>query len=134
MKKLKEWFVLRWRLWSVCRRLKIRPYRWQREYALGKSYKLMTEKGCGKSTAVMLYGLIHKVITPNAIAYMVLWDPYARRDNRAARWSVAEYLTLVWQVWKCDIPKVNVVYTEVVKLKEYFDWLVGKGRHVIWRN
>lgn len=109
MKKLKEWFVLRWRLWRVCRRLKIRPYRWQRDYALGKSHKLMTEKGCGKSTAVMLFGLIHNVTTSMGIAFLARLDPDVGCDLKMGRWFANEYIKMAKQAGLEHLPGMDSV-------------------------
>lgn len=53
--------VLRWRLWRVCKRLGIRPYKWQKDYALGKDMRIsLWTRRSGKTMAVVLYGLIRK--------------------------------------------------------------------------
>lgn len=109
MKKLKEWFVLRWRLWRVCRRLKIRPYKWQRDYALRKSHKLMTEKGCGKSTAVMLYGLIRNFTTPMGIGFLAWLDPDVKCDLGRGRWFAKEYINMAKQAGLEHLPGMDSV-------------------------
>lgn len=119
MKKLKEWFVLRWRLWRVCRRLEIRPYRWQREYALGKSYKLMTERGCGKSTAVMLYGLIRNITAPLGIALLARVDPDVGRDYGRGIWFAREYIEMARRAGLDHLPKVNDVGSMLIERNKH---------------
>lgn len=120
MKKAREWFVLRWRLWRVCRRLEIRPYKWQRDYALGKSHKLMTEKGCGKSTAVMLYGLIRNVTAPMGIALLARVDPDVTTDHARGRWFANEYIEMARKVGFDRLPKASDVGREILNRDRYY--------------
>lgn len=53
--------VYQWRLWKICRRLDIKLYPWQRDYALGRSNSLPVFSRSGKTTAVILYGLVRKL-------------------------------------------------------------------------
>ena len=85
--------VLRWRLWRVCKKLGIRPYKWQKDYALGKSNALMYGRRSGKTTAIMLWALIRKVQPSRDVAGCIYKDP----DNISlcvSNWWVKEYARL----------------------------------------
>lgn len=75
MKKLIRDLVLRWRLWRVCKKLGIKPYKWQKDYALGKSTSTIGGRRSGKTTAVMLWALIRKKRTPKEILASAYKDP-----------------------------------------------------------
>lgn len=83
-------FVLRWRFWRVCKKLGIKPYKWQKDYALGKITIPIGGRRSGKTTAVMLWALIRKVRRPKDINYCAYKDPYITNDFRRA-WWVKEY-------------------------------------------
>lgn len=77
--------VLRWRLRRVCKKLGIKPYKWQEDYALGKITSTIGGRRSGKTTAVMLWALIRKKRTPKEILASAYKDP----DNRS-------HVTLDW--------------------------------------
>lgn len=54
-------YMLRWRLWRVCRKLRIKPYEWQRLYALTGRCVWPPGRRQGKTTAVILWGLIRQI-------------------------------------------------------------------------
>lgn len=90
---------LRWRLWKVCRKLNIKPYDFQRQFALTGKCKFPSGRCNGKTLAIMLYGLIRGVDTEVYARVLAFSDPdahisYMRRDVFAS-----EYMRL----WK----KVN---------------------------
>lgn len=90
MKKLIRGLVLRWRLWRVCKKLGIKPYKWQKDYALGKSQYLAGGRRSGKTMAVMLWALIRKVQRPGDIGYCAHKDPDT--TNRVIlNWWAREY-------------------------------------------
>ena len=61
---LKWRILLRIRLREVCKKLGIKPYKWQRDYALNKSLYLKRGIRSGKTTAIMLWALIRNVKPP----------------------------------------------------------------------
>lgn len=61
---LKWRILLRIRLREVCKKLGIKPYKWQRDYALNKSIYLKRGRRSGKTTAIMLWALIRNVKPP----------------------------------------------------------------------
>lgn len=86
--------ILRWRLWRVCKKLGIKPYKWQKEYALGKSKYLAGGRRSGKTLAVMLWMLIREVQTPVDVARFVYKDP-DNTDRQRCLWWGREYARLV---------------------------------------
>lgn len=88
--------VLRWRLWQVCKKLGIRPYKWQKDYALGKSVYLAGGRRSGKTMAIMLWALIRKVKPSQVVAGCIHKDP----DNtilRVSEWWIKEYERLAYK-------------------------------------
>lgn len=77
--------IYRWRLWWICRKLKIKPMKWQKAYALGKLDRFCGHIGgraTGKTMAVILYGLVRKVKTRELAEKLALRDPdMTRRDG-----------------------------------------------------
>lgn len=77
--------IYRWRLWRICRKLKIKPMKWQKDYALGKFDHLcghIAGRGTGKTMAVILYGLVRKIKTREQAEKLALRDPdTTRRDG-----------------------------------------------------
>lgn len=85
--------VLRWRLWRVCKRLGIRPYKWQKDYALGKDMRIsLWTRRSGKTMAVVLYGLIRKAKGKEAY-YVSGFDPDNKTILMTDMW-VREYWRL----------------------------------------
>ena len=56
LNKLTSWFRRRYRLWKICWAIGIKPYPWQRAFALGKTGSDEFPQGrcTGKTMAVML--------------------------------------------------------------------------------
>lgn len=90
---------LRWRLWKVCRKLGIKPYDFQRQFALTGRCKLPTGRCNGKTMALMLYGLIHNVYPIGLARVLACYDPDACKSYMRREVFVREYERL----WK----KVN---------------------------
>jgi hypothetical protein len=64
VERVRLYFLLRWRLRRICKKLGINPYKWQRDYALSKSLYLKRGRRSGKTTAIMLWALIRNVKPP----------------------------------------------------------------------
>lgn len=75
MNKLIRGIVLRWRLWKVCRKLNIKPYKFQRQYALTGYCKWPVGRRNGKTLAVALWGLIRDVVKPKDVYALARRDP-----------------------------------------------------------
>lgn len=96
--KLIRGIVLRWRLWRVCRKLGIKPYRFQRHFALYGHCRWPDGRRNGKTLAVVLWGLIRGVVKPRDVHALARKDP----DN----WATAvmrdvfarEYMKMVQKV------------------------------------
>ena len=87
--KIINQLALRWRLWNVCKKLGIKPYKWQKEYALGNITSTIGGRRSGKTMAVMLWALIRKVHTHKGIIKCAYKDP-----------DVVNHLTRDWWVWE----------------------------------
>jgi hypothetical protein len=75
--------IYRWRLWRICRKLKIKPMKWQKDYVMGKLdgfYGPLDGRRTGKTTAVILWGLVRKVKTKRIIEKLSMKDPDVRRE------------------------------------------------------
>lgn len=83
--KLIEAIKLRWRLWQVCRKLGIKPYKFQRQFALTGRCKWPEGRRQGKTMAVMLYGLIRDIFLPSAIYGLAWYDPDCRVSSYYSR-------------------------------------------------
>lgn len=90
--------VYQWRLWKICRRLDIKLYPWQRDYALGRSNSWPVFSRSGKTMAVILYGLVRKIHDQDDL-YRLAWqrDPGCRHcgdfEARCRQdWFYGEYL------------------------------------------
>lgn len=75
VKRLIVGIVLRWRLWKVCRKLNIRPYKFQRQYALHGHCKWPDGRRNGKTMAIALWGLIRNVVKPKDVYALARRDP-----------------------------------------------------------
>lgn len=116
--------VLRWRLWKVCKKLGIKPYKWQKDYALGKSMYIAGGRCCGKTMATMLWATIRKVQTPDAVAYAAYKDPDTTTRKKMDCW-VWQYKRLVEKteggkgmIYGTDIPCIS----ESVEQQRFFQW------------
>lgn len=88
----------RFRLWRICCALDLRPYPWQRDFALGKIGCDAFPKGraTGKTMAVMLRILM---LPPNAsqvaVHTVLARDPdWMPSEPRRCRWYAYEYMRL----------------------------------------
>ena len=101
VKRLIEGIVLRWRLWKVCRKLDIKPYDFQRQFALTGRCKFPTGRRNGKTMALMLYGLIHNVDYTKLARVLSCYDPDACKSYMRRDVFVREYERL-WKKVNCD--------------------------------
>lgn len=91
--------IRRFRLWRICRRLGIKPFPWQKSFALLQTDRLDAPKGRGteKTMAVMLRLL---VLTPERPSeHEVQFTLYSDHDyypysDKRARWYVNEYINM----------------------------------------
>lgn len=98
--------IYRWRLWWICRKLKIKPLKWQKAYALGTLDRFCGHIGgraTGKTMAVILYGLVRKVKTRELVEMLALRDPDTTRPDgsiyyRRREWFVREYAKMAQKV------------------------------------
>ena len=101
------------RLRRICEAIEIRPYRWQRDFALGLigCDAFPSGRATGKTTAVMLRLLM---LPPNASQVAVRtilardpdWDP---RDPRRCRWYAYKYMRLRVMCAEQGIETVNAL-------------------------
>lgn len=89
---------LRWRLWKVCRKLGIKPYDFQREFALTGRCKYPRGRCNGKTMAVMLYGLIRYVNWETGAQVLAHYDPDACLSHMRRDVFVREYMRLCEKV------------------------------------
>lgn len=97
MKKIDRWFCLhskKYKLWRISKALGIKPYKWQRAFALGKTDSLgVTSRGGGKTFAVMLRLLLLKPDADDEFMRFILGlDPdYVTSIARRTMWYREEY-------------------------------------------
>lgn len=98
----------RFKLWRICRVLKIKPYNWQRAFALGKTESLQYPPGraTGKTMAVMLRLLMGN--PNNSIGNepeIMANDPdYCTADRHMLYWYGLEYRRLSILCYNASIP------------------------------
>ena len=98
IKKFDRWLCLhskKYKLWRISKALGIKPYEWQRAFALGKAdcFGGNTGRGCGKTFAIMLRLLL---LPPDAddafMRYILGLDPdYIMSIARRTMWYRNEY-------------------------------------------
>lgn len=100
----------RFKLWRICKVLGIKPYKWQRDFALGRG-PLVYPKGraTGKTTAVMLRLLmIHPMrdpLAPFAPLVCLREDPdFTTKNRHRMIWYEMEYNRLARKCYKARIP------------------------------
>lgn len=86
----------RYRLHVICRSLEIKPYPWQKEYALGFPADFPKGRRTGKTVAVMLRLLMIESGSSYAsslfASYVLSHDPdWRETDLRRCRWYADEY-------------------------------------------
>ena len=79
-KNIDRWLLRRWpryRLWRICKATGIKPYKWQKEFALAPVVHLLPNdgRGTGKTTAVMLRLLMQPPRTKFLLETTLWADP-----------------------------------------------------------
>ena len=90
MKKI----IYRWRLWRICRELKIKPMKWQKAYVLGKLDGFrghLAGRATGKTMAVILWGLVRKIKTRELVEKLAMRDPDMTRHDGAIYYGRRAY-------------------------------------------
>lgn len=91
-------FILkRYRLWKICKVIGIKPFRWQRDFALGRTDILNAPEGraTGKTTAVMLRLLLTCESDVSQIIRILKADPdFILFDRVRTAWYHYEYMKL----------------------------------------
>lgn len=80
------------RLWIVCRKLKIKPMKWQIRYIMGNEARLPCGRRNGKTTAVILRAIVEKPDSMYDLRVALARDPDFHRSRATARWTVDEYM------------------------------------------
>ena len=98
IKKIDRWLCLhskKYKLWRISKALGIKPYEWQRDFALGKTdgFGGLTGRATGKTFAIMLRLLL---LPPDAddafMRYILGLDPdYIMSIARRTMWYRNEY-------------------------------------------
>ena len=93
-KAIDKWMlqrIPRYRLWRICKAIGIKPYLWQREYALAPVVHLVPDcgRGTGKTTAVMLRLLMHPPRSKYVLEVTLCADPDYMPSR--LRWYREEY-------------------------------------------
>ena len=97
----------RFKLRRICRVLGIRPYKWQKDFALGvyKPLEYPEGRATGKTTAVMLKLLMVHPYTKFDALWILRNDPDFRTDIRARLiWYDGEYKRLSRKCFDAGIP------------------------------
>lgn len=98
----------RFKLWRICRALKIKPYIWQRDFALGKMETLIYPLGraTGKTTAVMLRLLMEHPFSndKNTLKIMSNDPDYCWANRHMLNWYHAEYRRISHRCYEAHIP------------------------------
>lgn len=103
----------RYKLYLICKAIDIKPYTWQRKFALGKTNHLGSPPGraTGKTMAVMLRLLLAEPEPhqrrPQASRYFALDPDWIPSDHRRCNWYYGEYLRL-WR--RCREAEVYPFY------------------------
>lgn len=100
----------RYKFHRICKVIGIKPFKWQKEFALGKILTLPKGgRGCGKTMAVMLKLLLQNTCDPENFGWILNKDPdflpnYARRTM----WYKDEYRRLSNICNEAGIPVVMI--------------------------
>lgn len=97
----------RFKFWRICKALGIKPYKWQRDYALGCVGYLQYPAGraTGKTMAVMLRLLMVYPGEPFDAQEILGTDPdYDTRYRARMLWYDGEYRRLANKCYRANIP------------------------------
>ena len=103
----------RYRLRKICKAIGINPYRWQKDYALGKTDTLNAPEGraTGKTTAVMLRLLLTCEMDVGRIINILKADPdFILFDRVRTRWYHCAFEKLVWTCAYAHIPVRQITF------------------------
>lgn len=112
LKRIDKWLCLhskQYKLWRVSKALEIKPYKWQRAFAIGKMNSFgATGRGCGKTMAIMLRLLL---LPPDAdddfMRFILGLDPdFVTRIAQRTMWYRNEYRKLSTICDNAGIPVV----------------------------
>lgn len=113
IKKIDRWLCLhskRYKLFRISKALGIKPYKWQRAFALGKTDSLggNSGRGCGKTFSIMLRLLLLKPDADDAfMRYILGLDPdFIMSIARRTAWYKNEYRKLSTICDNAGIPVV----------------------------
>ena len=86
----------RYKFHRICKAIGIKPFKWQKEYALGKILELPRGgRGCGKTLAVMLKLLLQKTFDSEEFRWILNQDPdFLPNIARRTMWYKNEYRRL----------------------------------------
>lgn len=99
----------RFKLWRICKTLGIKPYPWQKDFALGRTSrlprKLLHFRATGKTTAVMLRLLMGRPGQPFDFPQILRADPDFDTSSKARLgWYDSEYRRLALRCYEDNIP------------------------------
>lgn len=109
LNKLFAWFRRRYKLWKICRAIGIKPYPWQRAFALGKASSNEFPQGrcTGKTMAVMLRLLVstyEEAADLQWVGTVLAADPdWSPHFYSRARWYCDEHRRLWWRCYDAGI-------------------------------
>lgn len=88
LKRIKK----RIRLWGICRKLKIKPTKWQMSFIMGDDERIPFGRRNGKTTAVILRTILEEPEKAWDACNALARDPDWWRSYATARWEMMEYL------------------------------------------
>ena len=113
MKKIKSFLCRRfprYKLRCILRALKLKPVKWQKDYALGRLNTLPTGRATGKTVAVMLRALMQN---PSGVTLrrIIGADPdYDPSVYSRMKWYLSEYTRFQRICSKAGVPVPKVEY------------------------
>ncbi len=123
----------RFKFWRICRALGIKPYKWQRDYALGIMERLQYPAGraTGKTTAVMLRLLMVYPGKPFDVEAILRADPDFDVTKRGRMWWYdGEYKRLAHTCARANIPvtlRINIFYLyDYHRTHSYYHYHIGQ--------
>ena len=113
LKRIDKWLCLhskKYKLWRISKAIGIKPYGWQRDFALGKTNSLGGHggRGCGKTFSIMLRLLLLKPDADDVfMRYILGLDPdFVTSIARRTMWYKQEYRKLSTICDNAGIPVV----------------------------
>ena len=117
-KKIDKWMLRhfpRYKLRRICKAIGIKPYKWQKEFALDEFVHLIIDygRGTGKTTAVMLRLLMQHPSAKFCAETVLTADPDYRKDRM--RWYGDEYRELKNKCLAAGIPVIQMELYRMVQ-------------------